>query len=241
MNTEEEHNESQKKAVPLHKLSGAPLNIRDFDTETEERIDRVTDELREGMQFIRNHPKTVTFFGSARFDENNPHYMVARELAGRLSALGYAVVTGGGPGIMEAANRGASEHDGNEHSLGMTIKLPHEQTTNPYVTDYVDFHYFFTRKVMLAFSAEAYVYFPGGYGTLDEFFEIVTLVQTHKIERLPIICMGTDFWEPLRGWIKEHVLQDHQAINPNDLFLYTITDDIDQVVEICRTAPMRNE
>jgi uncharacterized protein (TIGR00730 family) len=217
------------------------ISPEEFDQQTLERILRVGVEFKKGFDFIKDHPKSVTIFGSARFKEDCKHYAQARELAGRLSAQGYAVLTGGGPGIMEAANRGAQETDGNEHSLGLNIKLPHEQHANPYITQGIDFHYFFTRKVLLSYAAEAYIYFPGGFGTLDEFFEVLTLVQTKKIPPVPIILVGDDYWKPLDGFIKDNLLDKHNAINAEDRDLYTITEDFDKIEDIVKNAPVRYE
>lgn len=198
------------------------------------------EEIRQGLNIIQRYPKKVSFFGSARFKEDHPEYKKARELASRLvKELDYTVVTGGGPGIMEAANRGAKEAGG--HSIGLNIELPHEQSNNPYLTVSVPFHYFFTRKVTLSFAARLYIYFPGGFGTLDEFYEILTLVQTGKIHRVPIVCVGAKFWEPIdiglhRG---EMLKPELSTIDPEDTSLYTITDDIGTILEIARNAQMR--
>ena len=236
-----EENEIKKINVPEYKLPVTPFRPSDFDRETEARLTRISSELKEGFQFISKHPKSVTFFGSARFDENNEHYIKARRLAGKLSAEGFAVATGGGPGIMEAANRGAKETEGNEHSLGMCIQLPHEQATNPYVTSDTNFHYFFTRKVIMSFAAEAYIYFPGGFGTLDEFFEILTLIQTKKIPPTPLILVGEDYWRPLQNWIQKNLYEGHKAIHQEDMNLYTITEDEDRIIDIVKNAPLRDE
>jgi uncharacterized protein (TIGR00730 family) len=224
-----------------HRHPPTPLTIRELEANSKRRVAEITTEFRRGFSFIKDHPKTVTFFGSARFKEDHPYYKKARRLGKRISELGYAVVTGGGPGIMEAGNRGAHEGDGNEHSLGVCIKLPHEQITNPYVTDGLDFKYFFSRKVILSFSAEAYVYFPGGFGTMDEFFEILTLVQTGKIERVPIVLVGVEYWKPLEDFIKKVLLDKFETISEKDLCLYTITDDEDLVLDIVQKAPLRQE
>jgi uncharacterized protein (TIGR00730 family) len=187
---------------------------------------------------IKNQPKSVTFFGSARLPETSEHYQRARRIAQKLAKLGYSVVSGGGPGIMEGANRGAFEGEG--RSLGLNIKLPHEQVRNPYVTDSEDFYYFFIRKVMLSFSAEAYLFFPGGFGTFDEFFEILTLVQTNKIERIPMFLVGNEFW----GSLKKHIMIDQMlkigAIDDEDLSLFTITEDEDEIVDVIKNVPIRN-
>ena len=142
---------------------------------------------------------------------------------------------------MEAANRGAIDSNKKEHSLGICIKLPNEQITNPYITDSINFKFFFTRKVILTFSAEAYIYFPGGFGTLDEFFEIVTLIQTNKIERVPIVLVGNEYWKPLDEFIKKMLCDKYSTINKEDMDLYTITEDEDEILEIVKKAPLRRE
>ncbi|KND48911.1 MAG: hypothetical protein AB200_00590 [Parcubacteria bacterium C7867-005] len=203
-----------------------------------DRVSEITKEFVEGFRFLEDNPKSVTFFGSNQFKEDNPYYQSARTLAGRIAKeLNYAVASGGGPGIMEAANRGAFEVGGT--SLGVTIKLPSEQTINKYITKQVDHYYFFVRKVMLSFSAEAFVFFPGGFGTLDEFFEIMTLIQTKKIEGVPIICVGGDYWRNVENFLKETLLS-RETISEPDLSLYTITDDHDEILEIIRKVPVRN-
>ncbi|HEX6123457.1 MAG TPA: TIGR00730 family Rossman fold protein, partial [Ktedonobacterales bacterium] len=155
----------------------------------------------------------------------------ARGLARRLAADGYTIVTGGGPGIMQAANRGACE--GNGDSVGINIQLPHEQRINPYVRRSISLHYFFSRKVMLDFSAEAYVFFPGGFGTLDEFFELITLSQTGKLERaVPIVLIGRDYWQPLVSWMEATLRDRLGAIAPADLAIWTLTDDLEEATTI---------
>ena len=211
----------------------------DIDTALNERVGRIEEELVHGMKAINQYPKSVTFFGSARTPEGDEHYERARRLAGRLCNEGYAVITGGGPGIMEAGNRGTKEVCG--HGIGFNIELSFEQVINPYVTHGVNFHYFFTRKVAMAFSAEAYLCFPGGYGTLDELFEMLTLIQTHKVPRVPVVLVGGDFWQPLDTFIRGALLQEYQTISPEDINLYRITDDEDEIVEIVKKAPLRNE
>jgi uncharacterized protein (TIGR00730 family) len=162
-------------------------------------------------------------------ESTHPYYQLARKLAEQLAERGFTIVTGGGPGIMQAGNQGAVE--GNGLSVGLNIQLPMEQRINPYVRQWMSFHYFFSRKVMLDFSAEAYIFFPGGYGTLDELFEVLTLAQTGKIERsVPIILIGTEFWKPLTSWLKNTVLTQEHMIAPGDLALWTLTDDLDLVI-----------
>ena len=201
----------------------------------EQRICTINEEFRQGFDFINEYKKSVSVFGSARFAEGSEYYEIARTLGARVvSDLGYAIITGGGPGIMEAANRGAYEKGG--ASLGLTIDLPQEQDTNKYVTATIPFNFFFARKVALSYAAEAYVFFPGGFGTLDEFFEIMTLVQTGKIKRIPIFLVGVDFWKPLVGFIRENLDARFHTINPEDNELYTMTDDLDLVMKKIKDA-----
>ncbi len=214
-----------------------PLTLKEINKETEERVGRIQDEFTKGFDFIKNCANSVTFFGSARTSEDDPDYIKCRELAGKIAKdLHYAVVTGGGPGIMEAANRGAYENDG--QSIGFTINLPEEQVTNKYMTDHLGFHYFFSRKVSLTFSAEAFVYFPGGFGTYDELFEILTLIQTNKVEKTPVILFGSEYWNKFMDYLKDNLLEG-EKIHAKDLDLITITDDIDEAVEIIKNAPKR--
>lgn len=189
-------------------------------------------EFVDGYQFVGDLKNIVTFFGSARFDESDEHYQAAQKLGQLLVKSGFTVMTGGGPGIMEAANRGAYEADG--ESVGLNIQLPFEQRTNPYVKKGIGFHYFFTRKVMLSTSAEAYVFFPGGYGTLDEFFEIITLIQTKKMPPIPVVCVGRDFWSSLNKFIETTVLKKHTAIGPEDMNLYQIVDTPAEALKIIK-------
>ena len=234
MNTEEKNSEPQA-ALPEHRKH----TIESIQKENEKgRMDRIEKEFARGFEFLRSYGKTVSIYGSARLPEDNIHYKAARRIAGRIAKeLGCAVITGGGNGIMEAANRGAFESGGK--SIGLNITLPHEQVKNDYLTDSMEFYYFFIRKVMLSFSAEAYIFFPGGFGTLDEFFEIATLVQTRKITQVPIILVGKDFWMPLRDTIEENLALVHKTIDKADLKLFTITDSEDEILEIVRNAPMR--
>ena len=199
--------------------------------EIEERIDRIEHDFRVAFALLKGHPSTVTFFGSAvKLSENNVHYKRAQELARRVvGELGLTVVSGGGPGIMEAANRGAYEAHGD--SVGMAIQLPHEQHTNPYVTRSADFYYFFSRKMALTFTARAYVYFPGGFGTLDELFEILNLQKTNKIPKLPVILVGKEFWDPLHEFLEKTVYHEG-TIEKSDLKSYHITDDLDEALGI---------
>jgi uncharacterized protein (TIGR00730 family) len=212
-----------------------PHNTFDYEHNPSWRIFRIMSEFVEGFTFLARVQRSVTFFGSARLPETHPSYQLARQLAQRLASEGYTIVTGGGPGIMQAANQGACDVNGD--SVGLNIQLPHEQRINPYVRRAMSFHYFFSRKVMLDFSAEAYVFFPGGYGTLDELFEVLTLIQTGKMEGcVPVILIGTDFWAPLCDWLRGTLLEQLQSIAPADLRIWTLTDNLDDAVRIIQQA-----
>lgn len=214
-----------------------PLTKEEIHRKIQARVSRIDKEFSEAFEFISRYPKSVTFFGSTRFAPESEHCRKAEHLAARIvKELGFAVITGGSQGIMEAANKGAFEARG--RSVGLNIKLPRTQHSNRYTTDAAEFSYFFVRKVALSFAAEAYLFFPGGFGTLDEFFEIITLIQTHKIRRVPVFLIGRDYWEPLNQFIKENVFELHQAVSKSDLHLYRITDDDDEIIEVIRSAPI---
>lgn len=205
--------------------------------EIEERSDEIISEIQAGLSALSGYPKTVTIFGSARLQPGTTYYEKARELAHRLADDDYAVITGGGPGIMQAGNHGT--HDARGTAIGFGIELPHEQNLNTYVTHGINFEYFFTRKLAMNFTGKAYVCFPGGFGTMDEFFQILTLVQTGKIQRVPIVLFGSDFWRPIQEY-SETVLRDQFAtISPEDMDLFMVTDSIDETIEIVDAAPSR--
>ena len=170
----------------------------------------------------------VTVFGSARFDETHPYYQVGERVGSAFARKGFTVMTGGAPGIMEAANRGAREAGG--RSVGCNVRLPHEQEPNPYLDHWITFRYFFVRKVMLIKYSYAFIALPGGFGTLDEIFETATLIQTAKIERFPLILVGSDFWDPLLDFLRRRPL-DHGTISPKDLDLLEVTDEIEETVD----------
>ena len=203
----------------------------------EEHLDRIQREFRLGFEFLQKYPRSVSIFGSSMAQPENPWYQHAVELSGRIvKDTGYAVISGGGPGIMEAASKGASQAGGK--AVGLRINLLRERTANPYVTDGIDFTYFFTRKTMLSFAAEAYIFFPGGFGTFDELFSILTLIQTAKIPRVPVILFDSRFWKPLRQFIESVDLKEYHTIDALDLDIFEITDSIDRVIEIIRKAPV---
>jgi len=196
------------------------------------RIFRIMAEFVEGIDVMSHVGPAVSIFGSSRITATDPYYDVAERCARRLVECGFAVITGGGPGIMEGANKGAVEAGGK--SVGLNIALPVEQEPNRYQNIALDFHYFFVRKVMFVKYAVATICFPGGFGTLDEFFESMTLVQTRKSPPLKIILIGSEFWGPLVAWLRATLLERHHVVSPEDLDLFMITDDVDAAVNsIC--------
>lgn len=196
------------------------------------RIFRVMSELVDGYEFLAGLRKEITIFGSARTKPGTRYYLEAEKLGRMLASEGYSTITGGGPGVMEAANKGAYENGG--ESLGLNIQLPQEQRVNPYVKKGLGFHFFFTRKVMMTSPSQAFVFFPGGFGTLDEFFEVITLVQTKKMPRAPLILMGKEYWSALDQFLREETLAHHEAVEPEDLRLYAIVDSADEAMRIIR-------
>jgi uncharacterized protein (TIGR00730 family) len=198
---------------------------------------RILSEFVEGFDAMAKVGPAVTMFGSARTTPNSPLYKLARTIGRRLAEAGYAVITGGGPGIMEAANRGCREGGG--LSVGCNIELPHEQGLNAYVDLGIEFRYFFARKVMFVKYADAFVILPGGFGTLDELFESLTLIQTRKVRNFPIVLVGTAYWAGLLDWIRDTLLAK-RAIDEPDLALLQLTDDPDEVVRIVRAFTAAN-
>ncbi|WP_457574790.1 LOG family protein [Desulfolithobacter sp.] len=196
------------------------------------RMFRILSEFVEGFDTLSAIKQpAVTMYGSARTPEDHSDYIKAREIACRLASHGYAIITGGGPGIMEAANRGAADAGG--ISIGLNIDLPHEQESNPYVNIPLDFRYFFVRKVMFMKYSMAFICLPGGFGSLDEFFESITLIQTRKVKPFPIILVGSDFWGGLVDWIQDRLLASGK-INDEDLLLFETIDEVDEVVHHIR-------
>ncbi len=186
------------------------------------RIARIRGELKTGFTKLAHVGPAASFFGSARTSPHDPEYMLARETARIVGESGLAIITGGGPGAMEAANRGA--RDAGALSIGLNIELPFEQGLNPYCDIGLEFHYFFTRKVMFVRYASGFVVFPGGFGTLDETFEALTLIQTGKIRHFPVVMVGTDYWGGLIDWVRERLVAEGK-IAPQDLDLFSVTDD----------------
>ncbi|EKD33369.1 MAG: hypothetical protein ACD_76C00043G0003 [uncultured bacterium] len=202
------------------------------------RIFRIMAEFVEGFELLSTTKKEISIYGSTRAKQGSPPYEEARKLGRLLGKAGYTVITGGGPGIMEAGNRGA--YEAGAESIGLNIQLPKEQRTNPYITKSHGFHYFFSRKVMLAASAQAYVFCHGGVGTLDEFLEILTLIQTKKMQRVPVICLGKEFWLPIvDGIFKKHLYDKYKTISPEDLALITVVDSAQEAFAIIRRTKER--
>ena len=199
----------------------------DFTDQESWRVFRIMAEFVEGFEELAQVGKAVSIFGSARTDPQDPYYKKARETTKLLAEAGYAIITGAGPGIMEAANRGAK--DGGGLSIGLNIEIPTEQQTNSYVEKLLSFRYFFCRKVMFVKYAHAFVIFPGGFGTVDEFFESITLIQTQRASRFPVILVGGDYWNGLIHWMKETVLQANN-ISQGDVDIFQVIDDPREIV-----------
>lgn len=203
--------------------------IEDFKGDESWRLFRILAEFTEGIDALSDLGFAISIFGSARTEPDNIFYKQTTELANKLAKEGFSIITGGGPGIMEAGNKGAKGEQGK--SVGLNIVLPKEQNPNPYQNITLNYRYFFARKVMFVKHSMGYVCMPGGFGTLDEFFEALTLVQTNKIYPMPIILFGSKFWQGLLNWVKEQPLQE-RLISPEDMDLIHLTDDIDEVVDI---------
>jgi uncharacterized protein (TIGR00730 family) len=200
------------------------------------RVHRIREELQTGFDRLAHIGKAVSIFGSARTPRTDPMYAKARETSAALGGAGFSIITGGGPGIMEAGNRGA--RDAGATSIGLDIELPHEQYENPYVDIGLSFHYFFARKIMFVRYASAFVVFPGGFGTLDELFEAATLRQTGKIRHFPIILFGTAYWEGLVAWLRSQVARKGN-ISVSDVDLLLVTDSVSEVLRIVQAADHR--
>lgn len=192
------------------------------------RLFRILSEFVDGFEVMSEVGPAITIFGSARTPDSHPIYESAVEAGRKAVEREFAVITGGGPGIMEAANRGAYGAGGK--SVGLNIALPMEQAPNPYQTHEVSFRYFFVRKVMFVKYAAGFICYPGGFGTMDEFFEAMTLIQTLKIEPFPVVCIGHDFWDGLVDWLRSTMLEKYGNISPKDMDLFKVTDDVDEAV-----------
>lgn len=212
-------------------------NNNGFDID-EAKLEMIRNEFHDGIDKVNKFNPSVTFYGSTRIREGQPYYEKVRNLSFRIAKeLGYAVLSGGGPGIMEASNRGAFEAGGK--SIGLTIKLPNEQINNPYITDEIPFNFFFTRQSAMSYSTEVCVFCPGGFGTLNELFEILTLEQTKKTGNIPIILFGSDFWNPIDKVIRENLLEKYKTVNKGDVEIYQIKDDEDEILRIIKNSKIR--
>jgi uncharacterized protein (TIGR00730 family) len=204
------------------------------------RIFKIMGEFVEGYDRMFKIGPCVSLFGSARLKPENPHYKTAVDIAQKFTELGFGVITGGGPGLMEAGNRGAQL--GNGKSVGLCISLPFEEEPNPYVDpkNVLKFNYFFVRKVMFMKYAQGFIILPGGFGTLDELFEALTLIQTNKISRFPVVMVGKDYWGGMVDWIK-HRMVEEGTISESDLDLFVLTDSVDEVIKIVSDFYLRNK
>lgn len=209
----------------------AAKDWNEIQTEDSWRLFKIMAEFVNGFQALSQIGPCISIFGSARTKPTDPYYLLSVEIARKLVERGYGIITGGGPGIMEAANKGARE--GNGKSVGLNINLPFEQGANPFIDrdKLINFDYFFVRKLMLVKYAQAFVIMPGGFGTLDELFESITLIQTKKIGKFPIVLVGTSYWSGLIAWIKEQMLEKNQTISATDTDLFILVDSADDVVE----------
>ncbi len=228
--TEHSHEEEERL-----KNSFQQKNWNDIKTDDSWAIFKIMSEFVNGYEKMGRIGPCVSIFGSARTKAEDKYYQLAEEIAFKISRAGYGIITGGGPGIMEAGNKGA--YLGKGVSVGLNIELPFEQQFNPYIDNdkNLEFDYFFVRKVMFVKYAQAFVVMPGGFGTLDELFEAITLIQTKKIAKFPIILVGTEFWKGLIDWIQQVLLDKYANISPEDMHLIKLVDNADEVVEILDT------
>ena len=225
----------QRPESPDEEILGAERPAVASELTERERIERIERELVRGFEALKGI-NGVSCFGSARVAESDPRYAQAMTLGRGLARAGFTVITGGGPGLMEAANRGAKEAGG--RSVGLNIELPFEQAPNPYQDIELMFHYFFTRKLMFVRYAIGFVVFPGGFGTLDELFEALVLIQTHKIRDFPVVMMGSDYWSGLIGWMRDR-LAGERMIAPADLELIRCSDEPEEAIELIRLGAQR--
>jgi len=204
----------------------------------ESKLCMIQEEFREGIDTVKDMGPSVTFYGSARLKQDHPDCLRAQNLAYRIGKeLGYKIISGGGAGIMEAASKGGK--DAGVEVIGMTITLPHEQATNPYLTKEIPFRFFFARQVSMHYTNEACIFCAGGTGTMYEFFEILTHLQTGKIGPIPVILYGIEFWTPIKKLLEEQFVEKYQTISKADLDRFIITDDVDQIIEVIRISKMR--
>jgi len=236
----------KKKESSQNKMVRLPLSVTEEQNKPQPtsihemswRIFRIMAEFVDGFQVLSETSKEVTFWGGTQIPKESPWYAFAETLAGKLAKDGFTIITGGGPGIMEAGNKGAAEAGG--VSVGFNIVLPKEQHLNAYVNKGHSFHYFFSRKVVMAASAQAYVFFPGGFGTLDEFYEIVTLVETGKMQKTPVVCVGKEFWNGLFDWMRSVQRDQFHTIHNADLALIQLVDTVEEAYQIVSRSEERS-
>lgn len=224
----------QKKAVPVSQAQIEYL-LKKYSKEhnvSSEEIYSIMSEFIKGFEFLRHYKKAVSIYGSLRLGFNSKIYKQACLLSYRLAKDGFTVITGGGSGIMEAANKGAYKAGGK--SVGINIKLKQKQKVNKYVIESREFQHFYIRKTMLSFASKIYIFFPGGFGTLDELFEMIVLVQTEKLPRVPIILVDKNYWSPLVKWIEKYLFKKNKAINKSDLEIYHLVDNADQAHQLIK-------
>jgi hypothetical protein len=226
----------KKNKVPLHPME-QQIHLQKMSDITW-RIFRIMSEFVEGFEFLSQFHKEVTIYGSTHLGTNTKWGKVAEQLGKILAQHGYTVITGGGPGIMESANKGAYSVDPGK-SIGINIQLPMEQRTNPYVLKSKGFYYFFTRKVMLAASAQAYIFFPGGFGTLDEATEMITLIQTNKMQKIPVILVGKAYWQPFVDWIEKEMIKEYKTVMPKDRKIFTVVNSAEEAFKIIKKTKER--
>jgi len=226
----------KKNKAPMHPME-RKISLKNMSDITW-RIFRIMSEFVEGFEFLAQFRKEVTIFGSARLPKNSKWYKEAEKMGTILAKHGYTVITGGGPSIMEAGNKGAYGVDPKK-SIGINIQLPMEQRTNPYVTKSKGFYYFFTRKVMLAASAQAYIFFPGGFGTVDEAVEMIMLIQTGKMQKTPVILVGKDFWQPFINWVEQTMIKKYKTIAPKDRNIFYVVDTAAQAFKYIKKSRER--
>lgn len=235
---ENKDNKYEFKEVTAEDIRNGGITLNAVEGE-ETKLCMIQDEFRTGMDIVKDLPPSVTFYGSARLKEEHPEYVNAYKLAYRIAKeLGYIIITGGGPGIMEAANKGAKE--AGVESIGLTIRLPHEQGTNAYVTKEAIFNFFFTRQVCMSYTTEACVFCAGGFGTLNELFEILTILQTKKVGKFPVILYGVEFWTPLKQIMKDFLRDKYKLIDEEDPNIFVITDSEDEIMDIIKKTHPRN-
>lgn len=235
MNEEKKY---EPKHITVDDIRNGCMTQDDGNEGEEIKLCLIQEEFRNGIDFVKELGPSVTFYGSARLKPDHPEYIKAYKLSNRIAKeLGYIIISGGGAGIMEAVNKGA--YDAGVESVGFTIKLPHEQNTNKYVTKEVSFRFFFARQVSMSYSTEVCIFCSGGTGTMYEFFEMLTHLQTGKIGNIPIILYGTEFWNPIKNLLKEQFVEKYKTISSSDLDRFIITDDVNQIIEVIKVSKMR--